>query len=455
VVHISGSNGGTGASPLSSIKNAGLPWELGLAETRQVLIDNSLRDRVRVRVDGGFKTGRDVIMAALLGADEYSFGTAAMLAEGCIMVRACHRDTCPTGIATQRPGLRAKFAGTPEGVATYMLYIAEEVRGHLAVLGLRTLDEAIGRVECLRQRRTGDLHADAMDLTPLLVPPADADAPRRFVAHNPVQRPRSELDARLLEDAFATVWGGGEETLEYDITNADRTIGASLGGAIGLEFGQALPPGSVHATFTGSAGQSFGAFAAAGVTLELIGEAQDYVGKGLGGARLILRPPDDDAGDPVLAGNTVLYGATGGQLFTAGRVGERFAVRNSGATTVVEGVGDHACEYMTGGTVVILGPFGYNLGAGMTGGQAFVYDPDHLLVTRLNAQLVDATLLDDAKATELQFLVSQHRELTGSPTAGSMLADWDTTLRLFRRVAPLGEVERIERANEGVIRAAR
>jgi glutamate synthase domain-containing protein 3 len=211
----------------------------------------------------------------------------------------------------------------------------------------------------------------------------------------------------------------------------------------------------VHARFIGAAGQSFGAFAGAGVTLELIGEAQDYVGKGLGGGRLILRPPEDDAGDPVLAGNTVLYGATGGQLFTAGRVGERFAVRNSGATTVVEGVGDHACEYMTGGTVVILGPFGYNLGAGMTGGQAFVYDPDHLLVTRLNAQLVDATLLDDAKATELQFLVARHRELTGSGTAGAMLADWDATLRLFRRVAPLGEVERIERANEGVISAAR
>jgi glutamate synthase (ferredoxin) len=455
VVHISGCNGGTGASPLSSIKNAGLPWELGLAETRETLINNSLRDRVRVRVDGGFKTGRDVIIAALLGADEYSFGTAAMLAEGCIMVRACHRDTCPTGIATQRPGLRAKFAGTPEGVATYMLYIAQEVRGHLAALGMRTLDEAIGRVECLRQRSTGDLHADAMDLSPLLVPPRDPRAPRRFVAHMPVQRPRSELDARLLEDAFGTVWGGGEETFEYPITNADRTVGASLGGALGLEFGQTLPPGSVHARFTGSAGQSFGAFSSAGVTLELVGEAQDYVGKGLGGGRLILRPPDDDAGDPVLAGNTVLYGATSGQLFIAGRVGERFAVRNSGATTVVEGVGDHACEYMTGGSVVVLGPFGYNLGAGMTGGQAFVYDPGNRLVTRLNPQLVDATLLDDAQAAELQFLVEKHRELTGSPIAGAMLADWDATLRQFRRVAPLGEVERIERANEGVISAAR
>jgi glutamate synthase (ferredoxin) len=247
VVHISGANGGTGASALSSIKNAGLPWELGLAETQTTLVENVLRDRVRVRVDGGFKTGRDVVIAALLGADEYSFGTAVMLAEGCIMVRACHRDTCPTGIATQRPGLRAKFAGTPEAVATYVLYVAAEVRELLASLGLRSLDDAIGRVECLRQRTVGDARADSLDLSPLLQLPADPDAPRRFVASVPIQRPRSSLDARLLEDAFSTVWEGGELVLEYEITNADRTIGASLGGAIGLEFGDDLPPGSVTA----------------------------------------------------------------------------------------------------------------------------------------------------------------------------------------------------------------
>ncbi|HEV2310216.1 MAG TPA: glutamate synthase-related protein, partial [Acidimicrobiia bacterium] len=455
VVHISGCNGGTGASPLSSIKNAGLPWELGLAETRQRLIENSLRDRVRVRVDGGFHTGRDVIIAALLGADEYSFGTVAMLAEGCIMVRACHRDTCPTGIATQRPGLRAKFAGTPEGVASFMLFVAEEVRQHLAALGLRTLDDAIGRVECLRQRTVGDARADAIDLAPLLTPPDDPDVPRRFVAHVPVQRPRSELDARVLQDAFEAVWSGGAATLEYEITNADRTVGASLGGAIGLEFGQALPPGTVHAHFTGAAGQSFGAFLAAGVTLELEGEAQDYVGKGMGGGRVVLRPPPDDAGDPVLAGNTVLYGATGGELFAAGRVGERFCVRNSGATAVVEGVGDHACEYMTGGSVVILGSFGYNVGAGMTGGEAFVYDPSHLLAGRLNAQLVEAGRVDDERAQRLRDLLARHLELTGSAAAKRLLADWDASLPQFRRVAPVGEVARIERANEGVIGAAR
>ena len=455
VVQISGANGGTGASPLSSIKHAGLPWELGLADTQAALIENNLRDRVRIRVDGGFKTGRDVMIAALMGADEYSFGTAAMLAEGCIMVRACHRDTCPTGIATQRPGLRAKFAGTPEGVATYMLYVADEVRSLLASLGLRSLDEAIGSVERLEQRVTGDPRADALDLAPLLGVPADPEAPRRFVAHVPIQRPRSALDERLLEDAYWTLWGGGDETLEYEITNADRTIGASLGGAIGLEFGQLLPPGSVTARFEGSAGQSFGAFLPAGVTLELVGEAQDYVGKGLGGGHIVVRPPADDAGDPVLAGNTVLYGATGGQLFVAGRVGERFCVRNSGATAVVEGSGDHACEYMTGGTVVILGPFGYNLGAGMTGGQAYVYDPDQTLATRLNRQLVDAATVDDAQAHELVYIVAAHRELTGSPLAGAMLADWDATLRSFWRVAPVSEVARIERANEGVLGNAR
>lgn len=367
------------------------------------------------------------------------------------MVRACHRDTCPTGIATQRPGLRAKFAGTPEGVATYMLYIAGEVREHLASLGFRSIDEAIGRVECLRQRATGDERADSLTLEPLLRAPEDGAAPRRFVAHLPVQRPRSEADARLLDDAFPAMWEGTDVALEYEITNADRTIGASLGGAIGLEFGAGAPPGSVSARFRGSAGQSFGAFLSNGVSLELVGEAQDYVGKGMGGGRIVVRPPADDAGDPVLAGNTLLYGATGGELFVAGRVGERFCVRNSGATAVVEGAGDHACEYMTGGTVVVLGPFGYNLGAGMTGGQAFVYDPDNLLVHRLNRQLVDASLVDDAQAAELRFWVELHHALADSSVAAAMLDEWDDAVRWFWRVAPVGEVARIERANEGVL----
>ena len=455
VVQVSGANGGTGASPLSSIKNAGLPWELGVAETQQALVENGLRDRVRVRTDGGFKTGRDVVMAALLGADEYSFGTAAMLAEGCIMVRACHRDTCPTGIATQRPNLRAKFAGTPEGVATYMVFIAEEVRQTLAALGLRSIDEAIGRVELLRQRVTGDARADALDLSPLLMPPPDPDSPRHFVATVPIQRPRSALDARLLDEGFAALVEGADIELEYEITNADRTIGASLGGAVGLEYGAHLPPGTVSARFNGAAGQSFGAFLADGIELELVGEANDYLGKGMGGGQIVLRPPADDAGNPVLAGNTVLYGATGGRLFVGGRVGERFCVRNSGATAVVEGAGDHVCEYMTGGTVVILGEFGYNLGAGMTGGSVYVCDPRGALSLRLNRQLVDAGKVTGEYAEELRALVEDHATLTGSPVSRDLLDRWDDALGTFWRVAPVSEVARIERGNEGTLGAAR
>jgi len=445
IVQISGANGGTGASPLSSIKHAGMPWELGLAEAQATLIGDGLRDRVKLRVDGGFKTGRHVMVAALLGADEFSFGTAAMLAEGCIMVRACHRDTCPTGITTQRPNLRAKFSGTAEGVATYMLFVAEEVRQLLASLGLRSVDEAIGRSELLRQRQSGNERADTLDLSPLLRPPDDPTAPRRFVAGVPIQRPRSELDERLLLEGFAALWNGDHVELDDEITNSDRTIGSSLGGAIGLEWGEAFPPGSVVAHYTGSAGQSFGAFCGERVTLDLIGEANDYLGKGMGGGRIVVRPPADDAGDPVLAGNTVLYGATGGQVYVAGQVGERFCVRNSGAIAVVEGTGDHACEYMTAGTVVILGPVGYNLGAGMTGGQAFVYDPDGHLGMRLNRQLVDAAIPDDNQRADLRFLVECHRELTGSNRAAVMLADWDATVRAFWRVAPLGEAARIGR----------
>ncbi len=431
VVQVSGANGGTGASPLSSIKHAGMPWELGLAEVQRALVADGLRGRVRIRVDGGFKTGRDVMIAALLGADEYSFGTAAMLAEGCIMVRACHRDTCPTGIATQRPNLRAKFTGTPEGVATYLLFVAEEVRVLLASLGLRSLDDAIGQAHLLTRRESPYPRAATLDLDVLLETPTAtaASEPVRFVAPDPSARPRGALDERLLHDGFRPLWEGDDDVIEYAITNADRTVGASLGGAVGLEWGERVPPGSVHARFTGAAGQSFGAFLADGIVLELVGEANDYVGKGMGGGRIVIRPPADDAGDPVLAGNTVLYGATGGQLFVAGRVGERFMVRNSGAVAVVEGTGDHACEYMTGGTAVILGPIGYNLGAGMTGGEAYVYDPDGTLAARLNRQLVDTSHVDELPAAELRFLVERHRALTGSRPAAELLADWDATVR--------------------------
>ncbi|MDQ4097555.1 MAG: glutamate synthase-related protein, partial [Actinomycetota bacterium] len=454
IVHISGCNGGTGASPLSSIKHAGMPWELGLADTQAALIENNLRDRARVCVDGGLFTGRDVLVAALLGADEYSFGTAAMIAEGCIMLRACHRDTCSTGVATQRPNLRQKFQGTPEGVAAYMLFVAEEVRELLASLGLRSLDEAIGRVECLRQKHTGDPRVDAVDLTPIITPPSDPDAARRFVATVPIQRPRSELGDRLVVDAFQAVWDGDEIELSYDITNGQRTVGAALGGAIGLEWGDRPPRGTAVVRLEGSAGQSFGAFLTHGVELELVGEANDYVGKGMAGGRIVIRPPDNDAGDPVLAGNTCLYGATGGDVFIAGSVGERFGVRNSGANAVVEGAGDHACEYMTGGTIVVLGPIGYNIGAGMSGGEAFVWDPRGLLTARLNTAMVEAARPDSEHVEELRWLVERHFELTGSARARGLLDRWAAAVEDMWHIAPIGRVSRIEANNAGRVGAS-
>jgi glutamate synthase (ferredoxin) len=454
VVQVSGCNGGTGASPLSSIKHAGMPWETGLAETQSVLIENGLRDRVRLRVDGGFMTGRDVLIAALLGADEYSFGTAAMLAEGCIMLRACHRDTCSTGIATQRSNLRAKFAGTPEGVAAYLLFVAEEARGLLASIGLRSFDEAIGRVECLRQRATGDGRIDTVDLRPLLVPPADPAAPRRFVATVPIQRPRSALGDRLEADAFRAVWEGRDIELSYPIANGDRAVGASLGGTIALEWGGRAPLGTAVTRFEGAAGQSFGAFLSHGIELELVGEANDYVGKGMGGGRIVIRPPDNDAGDPVLAGNTCLYGATDGWVFIAGSVGERFGVRNSGATAVVEGAGDHACEYMTGGIVVILGPVGYNLGAGMTGGAAYVWDPRALLPARLNTALVAIGRPDSQHVDELRWLVERHHELTGSARAASLLDRWSAFIDEVWLVAPIDRIAGITTQQAGRVAAS-
>jgi glutamate synthase (ferredoxin) len=450
VVHISGQNGGTGASPLSSIKHAGMPWELGLADAQRALVDNGLRSRVRLRVDGGFLTGRQVIVAALLGADEYSFGTAAMIAEGCIMLRACHRDTCKPGVATQRPHLRANFTGTPEGVAAYFLYMAEEVRGYLAELGLRSADEAIGRVDLLRQRVTGLPRADAMDLGPLLALPA-GDGARRFEERVALQDPRADLGDRLLADAFRPVWDGDDIELSYEIRNADRAIGASLSGAIALEFAQMPPRGTARVALTGTAGQSFAAFLAHGVELDLVGEANDYVGKGMGGGLVVIRRPEDDASElPILAGNTCLYGATGGELYVAGGVGERFGVRNSGATAVVEAAGDHCCEYMTGGTVVVLGPVGWNLGAGMTGGQAFVFDRDHeRLISRLNPDLVDAVRPDTAGLEEVRWLVERHAELTGSARAATLLEHWGKATSHLWHVLPKHQVRRYEEGQAG------
>jgi glutamate synthase (ferredoxin) len=452
VVHIAGADGGTGASPLSSIKNAGMPWEIGLAETQAELVANGLRGRARLRVDGGMKTGRDIVIAALLGADEFSFGTAALIAEGCILVRTCHRDTCPVGIATQNPELRAKFAGTPEMVARYLLLVAEEVRLLLSSLGLRSLEDAVGRTDLLRQHPTGNHRVDSIDLSLLVAASGAHD--RRFTGALPMQRPRSELGDRLYDDALPSLREGRSVELDYTITNSDRAVGARLGCALGYELGVRRATARVQATFTGEAGQSFGAFLSEGIELHLIGEANDYVAKGMGGGRISISPPTNDAGTPCLVGNTAMYGATGGQLFVAGRTGERFAVRNSGAVAVVEGTGDHACEYMTAGAVVILGPTGLNLGAGMSGGEVYVYDPAGDLETRINPQLVAAYGPSEAQLESLKRVIARHVDATGSAVGRDILERWEEEAAHFKRVAPVAEVARLEALFEGTTAAA-
>jgi glutamate synthase (ferredoxin) len=442
VVHIAGSDGGTGASPLSSIKNAGLPWELGLVETQRSLVENRLRGRVRLRVDGGIKTGRDIVVAALLGADEFSFGTALLLAEGCLMVRSCHLDTCPVGIATQRPELRAKYAASAEQVEAYLLFVAEDVRRWLASLGLLSLEEATGRTDLLRRREAGDPRTNTLDLAPLLEAPAG-----RYTGEPLPVAGGGGLGERLAADAEPALEGPALVEPAYPISTWDRTVGARLGGLIGRRFGSQAPPGRIRARFEGSAGQSFGAFLAAGVELDLAGEANDYVGKAMGGGRIVIRPPDNDAGDAVLAGNTVLYGATGGELYCAGRAGERFAVRNSGAVAVVEGIGAHGCEYMTNGTVVVLGPIGRNFGAGMSGGDAYVYDPAGELPLRLNDDLV--VLERVTTDVELRRLVERHGRYAGSELAAALLAGWDEAVADFWHVRPRTDVAAIEDEHEG------
>jgi glutamate synthase (ferredoxin) len=428
VVHIAGADGGTGASPLSSIKHAGMPWELGLAETQRVLVESGLRGRVRLRADGGMKTGRDVVVAGLLGADEVSFGTALLLAEGCLMVRSCHLDTCPVGIATQRPELRNKFAATPEQIETYLRHVAGEVRELLASLGLRTFAEAVGRSDLLRRKETTGRRAASLDLSPLLTGPRGA-----FTGESAHASEGNELGTRLAEEAQPILAEERIVDLHYAVSNRDRAVGARLGVEIGRRFGSAAPPGRLRARFEGSAGQSFGAFLSAGVDFELVGEANDYLGKGMGGGRIVVVPPRDDDGDPVLLGNTVLYGATGGELFCAGRAGERFGVRNSGALAVVEGVGDHACEYMTAGRIVVLGPVGLNFAAGMSGGAAYVLDPAGTLPLHLNGDLAVA---ERGASEELRDLVERHLRHTGSPRAARLLADWSSAAAAFWCVTP-------------------
>jgi glutamate synthase domain-containing protein 2/glutamate synthase domain-containing protein 1/glutamate synthase domain-containing protein 3 len=430
---VSGHDGGTGAAPLSSIRHAGLPWELGLAETQAALVANGLRGRVRLQVDGGLRTGRDVLVGALLGAEEFAFSTAPLIAAGCLMMRVCHLNTCPVGIATQDPELRRRFTGTPEHVIRFAMLVAEHVRRLMAGLGATSLDDLVGETALLAVDPAHPRRARA-DLSALLGPPSRAGF-RRF-AGAPRPSPAREADlVRLAEPALA---GGAHVALERPITTADRSAGAAISGEIGRRHGAAgLRDGSVTIRFSGAAGQSFGAWGARGLTLVLEGVANDYVGKGLSGARLVLRPPADagyPAHEATIAGNTALYGATSGEAFLRGRAGERFAVRNSGAEAVVEGAGDHLCEYMTGGAVVVLGPTGRNVAAGMTGGALYVHDPRGALPGRL-AGGVHAEPLDRADAAVVRRLLARHLELTGSDEALRILLEGDAGLGAFARVA--------------------
>jgi len=442
-VLVAGHNGGTGASPLSSIKHAGSPWELGLAEAQATLVRNGLRQRIEVRTDGGLKTGRDVVFAALLGAESYGFGTAALVAIGCAMARQCHLNSCPTGVATQRPELRAKFKGTPEQVITYFTLLAEEVREILASMGFRTLDDIIGRHDLLeRVERPEVPRAQMLDLSMLLTPPP-AGPLRRTQNRN--DRPGMRcLDDEILETLGPYLESGLPFTGSYEIRNHHLAVGARVSGVIAQRFGDAgLPEGRVRLRFAGPAGQSFGAFLAPGVHLDLEGEANDYVGKGLSGGEITIRPYRraayaDATHQHLILGNTVLYGATGGKLFAAGQAGDRFAVRNSGAIAVVEGAGNHCCEYMTSGIVVLLGRAGRNLGAGMSNGVAYVLDEGATLHERVNFDMVDVMDLDPEDEEVLRRLVREHEEKTTSPRARTVLVEWERFRPLFRKVAPKG-----------------
>jgi glutamate synthase domain-containing protein 2/glutamate synthase domain-containing protein 3 len=440
-VLISGHDGGTGASPEASIKYAGVPWEIGLAETQQTLVLNDLRGRIRVQTDGGLKTGRDVVIAALLGADEYGFSTAPLVAMGCILMRVCHLNTCPVGVATQNPELRARFAGLPEHVVRYFLFVAQEAREIMASLGFRTVDEMIGRVDRLEvDGAIQHWKARGLDFSELLYKP---DVP--FAVHNCEKQKLGEelervLDMRLLELARPALERGERVRLELPIHNTDRTVGTILGSEVSRKYGaEGLPDDTIEIRFAGSAGQSFGAFVPNGITLHVVGDTNDYCGKGLSGGKLIVRVPEGSRFDPaenIITGNVVLYGATAGEAYFQGVAGERFCVRNSGAQAVVEGVGDHACEYMTGGRVVVLGATGRNFGAGMCGGFAYVLDLDGTFPGRVNPERIDLEVLDTGDLEVVQRLVRRHFEHTRSKRADDVLRKWNTYAPKFVKVYP-------------------
>ncbi|MCG8914258.1 glutamate synthase large subunit [Actinokineospora sp. PR83] len=456
VVLISGHDGGTGASPLSSIKHAGGPWELGLAETQQTLLANRLRDRIVVQTDGQLKTGRDVVIAALLGAEEFGFATAPLVVSGCVMMRVCHLDTCPVGVATQNPALRAKFSGKPEFVVNFFEFIAQEVREYLAALGFRSIEEAVGHAEVLDTRTAVDhWKAAGLDLTPIFhVPELEPRAARHRTTTQDHGLDKA-LDNTLIQLAEGSLNSGDKVRLELPVRNVNRTVGTMLGSELTKRWGgEGLPDDTIDVTFTGTAGQSFGAFVPKGITLRLIGDGNDYVGKGLSGGRITVRPHPGSqfaAEAHVIAGNVIGYGATGGEIFLRGKVGERFCVRNSGALAVVEGVGDHACEYMTGGRVVVLGPTGRNFAAGMSGGVAYVLN---LSKARINPEMVDLDPLDADDHDFLRQTIAKHLAETDSAVARALLADWDDSVTRFTKVMPK-DYKRVLAAQAAAVRDGR
>ena len=443
VVLISGHDGGTGASPLTSLKHAGAPWELGLAETQQTLLRNGLRDRIVVQTDGQLKTGRDVIIAALLGAEEFGFATAPLVVSGCVMMRVCHLDTCPVGVATQNPELRKKFSGKPEFVVTFFEYIAEEVREHLAAIGFRSVEEVIGHAELLDVNDAVDhWKAAGLDLTPILDMPEPLDGTTRYCSTTQDHGLARALDNQLIAAAGPALADARPVQIDLPVRNVNRTVGTMLGAEVTRRYGgEGLPDGTITVNLTGSAGQSLAAFLPRGISIRLWGDTNDYAGKGLSGGRLVVRPPasthpDFVAERNIIAGNVLLYGATGGEAFFRGVVGERFCVRNSGATAVVEGVGDHGCEYMTGGRAVVLGAIGRNFGAGMSGGLAFVFDGDGTATRRVNPEMVDLDPLTDEDRSWLFEIVSRHQAETGSEVAARLLASWPDSVQRFLKVFP-------------------
>jgi glutamate synthase (ferredoxin) len=442
VVLISGYDGGTGASPLTSLKHAGLPWELGLAEAQQTLVMNDLRSRIVVECDGQLKTGRDVAVACLLGAEEFGFATAPLVASGCIMMRACHLNTCPVGIATQNPELRKKFKGKPEHVVNFMYFVAQELREIMAKLGFRTIDEMVGKVEKL-DRNTAIEHykSRGIDLTPILHKvevDADVDIFNTETQDHQLER---ALDFEIIDKAHPALFRKEPTVLDLKINNENRAVGAILSNEISKIYGaQGLPENTLKINFKGSAGQSFGAFATKGLTLNVIGNTNDYLGKGLSGAKITVRIPDESTIIPeenIIIGNVALYGATSGEAYINGKAGERFCVRNSGATAVVEGIGDHGCEYMTGGVAVVLGEVGRNFGAGMSGGIAYVYDPNETFKSKCNHEGLNLDPLeDDVHVQELRTLIENHYNTTLSPLAQRILEQWESAVKDFIRVLP-------------------